>query len=1318
MKHFVCVVLILLTVSVTSFASPSINTERASVRAERIERTSSSLRLTLAFEQPTWETVPVDGATLFRARYEGEPRLGAEGQADVPVVSQLVRIPVSGEVLVEVTHAKYETLSDVDYAAWNGNREGQPLVSPLASTEDRWYPQDLATISDPAVLRDFRIATLRTMPVQVNPARREVRVCTALDLTITTDSAPSENDLPAWPTQISRNFLSAYRQLLDWDESELDDYEVTRGSIQVVTTEEALPSLESWIEWKRQKGWLLDFLTPENVPEFTSTAIRAELQTRYQEMESPFDIIVVVGDAVGAFAVPPAGQVGGADGDLLYACLVGQDDVPDVAIGRISVETPAELVGYSNKAVYYEKTTTHNESDWYRRGVVAAGSASSGTSTILLGHYARNLMLEHGYTQVDTIWWNDGFGNIAPRIAERINDGVSFYSYRGWLVTGLQNEDIAALNNPYKQPFVLDIECGTGTWSTATSRTETWMRTGTPTVPRGGIGAIGIARTSSHTRHNNALSAGAIQSVFGEDNPLMGMAWVGAVLNLYRGYGSTEPSWYQSQATWANLMGDPSLWLFTDSPQLLDVECPSTIPLGTRTFTATVTSTSSPLLDAWVTLYQVDNETGETSVVHGRTDADGMVRLDLPELVVGTAMLTVSSPNYLPSRIGFEVINTGRLGITSSSILDDGTLGTLGDGDGIAEAGETIGLFPTVKNYSDSERTGVVLNALWDDPALGIGEGSVTIGTIAPGSQQTAPNRMLVTINGSAPDGWLAHLTTTIISEEEEFEDIFTLPIVGSAFAYVSHETSSPLHPDVAAHLVINAQNIGGNRSATGTATLISQSPWLEVVESSSDVGGVAPDEQVELGPFLVHANAHSHQGYSAGVYVLIEGNNGRIDTLAAHIPFGTRTEYDPIGPDRYGYYSFDNVDTTYTLAPSYDWVEINPDVEGHQFAGVELPLHDNVEEDDDVVLQDLPFIIQYYGQGFTQLTISANGYLSMGNQMQMNIARNWPIPSPLGPDYTIAPFWDDRTIGPNSGVYVYYDQPGGRFIVEWSGVLDVHHQAPCTFQVIFYDQVDGHVTESGDTNILFQYALVDPTSGFGHDNHLYTTGIENGDQSDGLMCAYWGQFMPGVAEIEEGRAILFTTTDLWLTEQAVIQGTVTSSLDNSPVADALIVAERLEDGFLTSTYSSSEDGGYQFRVPVGELQLAISHTDFSDTTLTPFTIAAEETLTVDISLTPLTSIGDPARGELPVEYSIASLHPNPFNPTLTVVVGLPESSNLMVEVVNVMGRRIATLTRGEICAGYHNLIFDGTHASSGVYFVRAIVPGRLTSVKKVVLLK
>ncbi len=93
--------------------------------------------------------------------------------------------------------------------------------------------------------------------------------------------------------------------------------------------------------------------------------------------------------------------------------------------------------------------------------------------------------------------------------------------------------------------------------------------------------------------------------------------------------------------------------------------------------------------------------------------------------------------------------------------------------------------------------------------------------------------------------------------------------------------------------------------------------------------------------------------------------------------------------------------------------------------------------------------------------------------------------------------------------------------------------------------------------------------------------------------------------------------------------------------------------------------------------------------------------------------------GELvsaPSEFALNAAYPNPFNPTTTLSVSLPEVSDLTVNVFNIAGQQVATLVDGQMTAGQHSFVFDGASLSSGIYFIHANVSGQLNTTQKVML--
>jgi len=91
---------------------------------------------------------------------------------------------------------------------------------------------------------------------------------------------------------------------------------------------------------------------------------------------------------------------------------------------------------------------------------------------------------------------------------------------------------------------------------------------------------------------------------------------------------------------------------------------------------------------------------------------------------------------------------------------------------------------------------------------------------------------------------------------------------------------------------------------------------------------------------------------------------------------------------------------------------------------------------------------------------------------------------------------------------------------------------------------------------------------------------------------------------------------------------------------------------------------------------------------------------------------------QVPVRFEVSPAYPNPFNPSTTVSVSLPESAELTVTVFNIAGQRVSTLTDGRLNAGRHEFTFDANGFASGIYFIHSSVPGQLNQVQKVLLVR
>jgi hypothetical protein len=92
----------------------------------------------------------------------------------------------------------------------------------------------------------------------------------------------------------------------------------------------------------------------------------------------------------------------------------------------------------------------------------------------------------------------------------------------------------------------------------------------------------------------------------------------------------------------------------------------------------------------------------------------------------------------------------------------------------------------------------------------------------------------------------------------------------------------------------------------------------------------------------------------------------------------------------------------------------------------------------------------------------------------------------------------------------------------------------------------------------------------------------------------------------------------------------------------------------------------------------------------------------------------------VPQDYSLNQNYPNPFNPSTTISFFLSEQKNVTLQVYNMLGQEVATIFNNtELNEGAHEIVFDASRLSSGVYFYRLSVNGNeFQAMKKMLLLK
>ncbi len=88
-----------------------------------------------------------------------------------------------------------------------------------------------------------------------------------------------------------------------------------------------------------------------------------------------------------------------------------------------------------------------------------------------------------------------------------------------------------------------------------------------------------------------------------------------------------------------------------------------------------------------------------------------------------------------------------------------------------------------------------------------------------------------------------------------------------------------------------------------------------------------------------------------------------------------------------------------------------------------------------------------------------------------------------------------------------------------------------------------------------------------------------------------------------------------------------------------------------------------------------------------------------------------------PVTFKLSDATPNPFNPSTTIHFALPQAERVKLNVFNITGQKVATLANEMMVRGNHEVTFDASALSSGVYMY-TIEAGNFTATKKMVLVK
>ena len=89
----------------------------------------------------------------------------------------------------------------------------------------------------------------------------------------------------------------------------------------------------------------------------------------------------------------------------------------------------------------------------------------------------------------------------------------------------------------------------------------------------------------------------------------------------------------------------------------------------------------------------------------------------------------------------------------------------------------------------------------------------------------------------------------------------------------------------------------------------------------------------------------------------------------------------------------------------------------------------------------------------------------------------------------------------------------------------------------------------------------------------------------------------------------------------------------------------------------------------------------------------------------------------IPLEASLGSAYPNPFNPTTTLSYVVPSDMNVTLSIYDMRGRLVDELVNDVQERGYHSVVWNADQNASGLYMVK-LLTGSTVNIQKIMLVK
>ncbi len=850
----------------------------------------------------------------------GSTREDRPGHPDLPVLGELIELPpgmrvtglevisagtapLGARVLVPAAVRAKPGLGPVERTAPDPAIYGRAGFLPTSS---------LVEVGHQGSMRGRNMAALRVRPVRWDAASgrlervERLRVRLTLEPFVDPDVVPRERIVPEW--EVDRPFLTPGPSGLAGDRRPAEPFKPTQipsvlGSpvaYVIVTTDALAAEFQRLADWKTQSGVpavvrTLSFVR-QQYPFGTDDAdrIRQFIRDAYGRWGTKWVLLGGDTDVIphrniyttffGGETIPCDMYFScldgnwNADGDSTYGegYVTGQnqgdwsDMLPEVYVGRAPVVSVGDVQQFVNKNFQYTRTPVgdYEHQTLFFAEVLFPQTWLPGMATSLDGAELVEEVLQYldanpalRYARLyenhlDPRWDPGALLETRQAVLDSLSVGYNMgvhvgHGYRNVMSCGdatIENADVLALTNGNRLSNLYAIDC-TSNAIDFPCVGEAFLK-----APNGGA-VTNIGSTRFDFPHaGRAFQKEYFRVMF--DDSLTAVGEVQARQKLPFAAYSVSDNINRWTSTTLLMLGDPELRQWTGTPRTLSVVRPPSYALSDTSMAVNVTTGGNPVAGARVTIYKPGDDY-RTAV----TDVAGNATVEFRPGSTGTFYLTVTGFDCRPVQDTLTVGSATPAVIAdlAPAIDDDNLGGTLGNGNGIWDAGEVIDLQIPLINRGGSTATAVNGVVSTTDGLVSVIDPDVAYGTLAPSASANGTGAYRLSVPHTCPDQREVPLRVDIVDGEgRHFVHRLSLTVHAPEPRHFSHViVDAPGNgngvPEAGetVSLQLRLRNLGSGIGGGVTAILRNYDGMATVTDSTSSFGDIAPAQEVLGDPFV-----------------------------------------------------------------------------------------------------------------------------------------------------------------------------------------------------------------------------------------------------------------------------------------------------------------------------------------------------------------------------------------------------------------------------------------------------------------------------------